>query len=1079
MPYHLPVLLNPLVNAVFNCPTPTTSPLKKLFNNVKGQRFILLVPSTDVLLQYQDLDSGLPLSELCYNYDFVASHILIQLQESKVTEQEYRTLNGNSVIIRSQAGIVMSKPELRKCRVKSYEVLRNFNDYLSNVIYFPLLHIDRPLVGALVRNDELQVFGSYEMHNPSKSKTINTISENHIPFEKFIRLYPQLGAQLDGYFQRDRQRIRNEVDQLDKLIKIFKDLVIDVYGVIKEDKNFRNYMELLNVTQEYVELNMYEDIWLKLVQLNGSKEPDRVSGYSSTKYISLNNVATILYPEGTNSFDLRVVTEVEKRVVKATDCFAKLSLTNSHNEKAKIVVSTFQILTTKMEYTSIDPTIDADTLIGLMLVVLCRSQVKNLKSHLEYLREFAPRPDDVKFGLTGYSLSTIEAVLAYFEAGDGTEKLKKLISLSEANRVFWDLIRSGVAVSLSSYKNSLISRSSNCESSLSICIHAGRLDLIKEILLNYQEQIKLEDLLFDVNQANSTLLIQALETGHDEIAELLIDVMISNCTNNEFYEYVNRSNSAGRTVAHYLPQAFSIIEKIGLYLDWRKKDVNMHTPLFIICRAYDQLHYSEMLSRSFEYVFEYCRRRGEDFSFTDHEDPMGNSLLHIMKGGIQSILSQPNINVNKSNIKGMTPLMLYAKYNRIENIRDILEDKRLIVSKIQNPQTLKAIDYVKNPMILNLIGTHIAKNSLYGLLSADGIKFEDNCWYLWITVKFSDNSYSTLRQSVKNIQGLLQFYNKKHPMNFLPIDHILSILKNIGKPGILPVINLENSIFLGLLTQLLSVIGQRNEYMAVLRYNESDLSTWLRTNNFKPRANKDERIEPEEVSSIQSFLKFNLSEFSEIKEKFTILRKLVVFQSLKAQDIECAQRIIYQQMEIVSNSVGPSVEKTFIGSNENYSLDSFQQAIEFIAMCLETLSSKIQYVLDSKVTLWWRLYGELSSLRREYQRNFPSDFKSSDVSGEESKGFFESYIEGKRQKTEDKLQARLRVCITKLQTLSGELKKDHENLAEEISFFVTFKNFAYESFVMKTYANICIKHHRNILQVIEEFRKYNSTKAKN
>ena len=47
MPYHLPVLLNPLVNAVFNCPNPSTSNLKKLFSNLKDRKFILLVPPCD------------------------------------------------------------------------------------------------------------------------------------------------------------------------------------------------------------------------------------------------------------------------------------------------------------------------------------------------------------------------------------------------------------------------------------------------------------------------------------------------------------------------------------------------------------------------------------------------------------------------------------------------------------------------------------------------------------------------------------------------------------------------------------------------------------------------------------------------------------------------------------------------------------------------------------------------------------------------------------------------------------------------------------------------------------------------
>ncbi|AMD20155.1 HCR005Cp [Eremothecium sinecaudum] len=1066
MPYHLPILLNPLLNAVFNCPTPTNSPLKKLFNSLKDQKFIIIVPSTETLLQYQDLESGLPLTELCYTYNFVASHLLLLQQEFKISDQECKTLNGKTIVIKPQSGIVTSKPELKRCRLKSCQILRNFNDYLTSGMYFPLLHVDKPLIGDLVLNDELQVFGSpvYSAYTNEQEP-----ARNSFPFEQFLSLYPELVNKLNGLINAGKELIRQENGGIPKVVLLVRELVSKVYGITNEHKHFNEYKDLFNATREYVETNTFQDIWLKLVEINGSREPHNVNGYEITKFISLNNVPTHIYPEESNKFDLRNVSEIEQRTIKATECFSKMSDTNSHSGKVKILVSTFQILTTEVDG-AMDLTLDADTLLGLMVVVVCRSQVKNLKSHLEYLKEFAARQEDVKFGLIGYSLSTFEAVLAFFDMDEGTKQLNKIISLSQSNKDFWDSIREGKKISLMQFENSLTSRTVNCESVFSLCIQAERTDIMNEIFLKFKHHFKFEDILHDVNYANSTLLIQALETGNDELVESFVDLLITNCTRKEYFEYLNKSNNAGRTVAHYLPQAFIIIDKVGDYLNWRHKDKNMHSPLFTICRAYDHPQYLKMLSKTFHYVFKYYSRRGQEFCFRDHEDPMGNTLLHIMKKGTHLVLSEPNANVNQCNLKGMTPLMVYAKYNRVDNIREILKDKRLLISKLQNPQSLRAIDYVKNPVILNMLGTYIAKRSIFSILAVHNMKFEENTWYVWITVKQTGESYKTLRHSVKSIQCFLQVFSKKHPMNFLPIEQTLHMLKSIGRTGILSVVNLEYSTFLGLLTLVLSVIVQRNEYMDVLKYQEAELSSWLRASNPRPKSGKDERFEPEEVNSMKSFLTFNLLEFNGLREKFTIMRKLLMFERLKTQDVENAQEILCSQGDVLAGANPAKASQYCFSADCNYDIDSYQQAIDFMGMCLDTLTTKIQHILDTRIAAWWKLYGEHSMLQREYQRTTPNELNN--ISGSEAKGIFESYMEGKRQKQGDKLHSRLEECTQSLQDINWELKHDHEALAEEISLFLSFKNFSYENFIVKAYVELCIKRHTSMLQTIGP--KYNS-----
>ncbi|AGO11266.1 AaceriACR006Cp [[Ashbya] aceris (nom. inval.)] len=1068
MPYHLPVLLNPLVNAVFNCPAPGASPLKKLFNNAKDKKFILVVPKTEVLLQYQDAATHVPLAELCYNYEFVASHTLVQLQEARVTELEFRTINGKSVVIRPQSGIITAQPGAKKCRIQRCELIRSFNDYLLGRTTFALLYIDRPLVGEVELINPLRVFDLQEksLHYQQLTPTADT----PLPLEQFLRLHPQLGNQLDEVFKDAKERMRYIVLSLKEVVQLFQELVQKVYCLIKLDKNFRNYLNLLEMVQEYVELNIYEDVWRKLVQINGKNEPDRTPGYNITRFISLNQLSTNLYPEELEEFDLCAVTEIEKRVVQATECFSKITLTNSHHEKTRILISTFQKLTTKTSQATLDPMIDADTLLGLMVVVVCRSQVKNLKSHLDHLREFAQNSDDVKFGLLGYSLSTLEAVVGYFDVGGNSNKLERLITQCQHNKIFWNMIEQGISINLKEHEDVLISRTPLCESVLSLCIQYGRPDVFYDIISNYQSHFTLEDILCDVNQSNCSLLIQALQAGNEDITEALIDLLIANCTNTEMYAYINKCDIAGRTVGHYLTQNYEIVDRVGKFVNWKGKDLNMHTPLFTVCRAYDHPRYLEILSKCFQHCFDFYSIKGKRFSFADHEDPLGNTLLHIIKNGIQLALSIPGANVNKCNIRGMTPLMVYAKYNRIENIREILNDKRLILSKLQDPQSLKAIDYVKNPIILNLIGTTMAKSSLYGCLSVHNIKFEENAWYLWITSSTPSGNYKTSSYALKDIQSLLQLYSKKHPMSFLPIDHHLDTLRTLGKSGIISVINLENSMFLEALTFSLSIIQQREDYKQIFSYTESELSSWLRTNMVKQKPNKSEKIEPEDIHSIQNFLKFSLTEFNYLREKFTVLKKLIIFEHLKSHDIECSQRILYSQGEKIAN-IGTSkrLRSSPFDNEFNDGIDPFEQAVDFMCMCLDTLTSKIVEVLDSKVNTWWTLYGERTNLQKEYQRSFPEKGNPNSASSEDSKGFFESYMEDKRQKLESKLQARLSSCSEKLQHLDAELKHCHELLAEEISFFISSKNFAYMNFMVKAYVSRRIKQHKNVLLAIEEF----------
>lgn len=82
-------------------------------------------------------------------------------------------------------------------------------------------------------------------------------------------------------------------------------------------------------------------------------------------------------------------------------------------------------------------TINADTLVSLLLIVVIRAPVRHLQARLSYMRHFI-FIDDVESGEMGYALSTFEAVLSYL-----TQDSSGLRRASQRNRALWQATKSG------------------------------------------------------------------------------------------------------------------------------------------------------------------------------------------------------------------------------------------------------------------------------------------------------------------------------------------------------------------------------------------------------------------------------------------------------------------------------------------------------------------------------------------------------------------------------------------------------------------------------------------------------------
>ena len=148
--------------------------------------------------------------------------------------------------------------------------------------------------------------------------------------------------------------------------------------------------------------------------------------------------------------------ELVKRIGRGVEEFRKLGLAGSSQEMMDILLATQKTITMAAtaddrheqnalnrlgepisEKPSSMMTMNADTLVSLLLVVVIRSQVRHLQARLSYMRNFIII-DDVESGEMGYALSTFEAVLSYLAKDSGG-----LRKASRRNKKLWQATRNG------------------------------------------------------------------------------------------------------------------------------------------------------------------------------------------------------------------------------------------------------------------------------------------------------------------------------------------------------------------------------------------------------------------------------------------------------------------------------------------------------------------------------------------------------------------------------------------------------------------------------------------------------------
>lgn len=141
-----------------------------------------------------------------------------------------------------------------------------------------------------------------------------------------------------------------------------------------------------------------------------------------------------------------------KRLSRGVEEFRKMGVAGSPQQMVEVLLETQKAITSAepandtgnvrnsdqtSEKHNSPVTMNADTLVSLLLIVVIRSQVRHLQARLAYMRTFNFL-DEVESGEAGYALSTFEAVLSYLST-DSSD----LRTASRRNKRLWQATRKG------------------------------------------------------------------------------------------------------------------------------------------------------------------------------------------------------------------------------------------------------------------------------------------------------------------------------------------------------------------------------------------------------------------------------------------------------------------------------------------------------------------------------------------------------------------------------------------------------------------------------------------------------------
>ncbi|KAM3472976.1 hypothetical protein MY8738_008605 [Beauveria namnaoensis] len=575
--------------------------------------------------------------------------------------------------------------------------------------------------------------------------------------------------------------------------------------------------------ERYITENVHHLLFTRLVSLKRPDDLELEAKIRQMEYIDISQlgIAIVGGPKAKHDLIIRLGPAIEE--------FRKISSAMSPQEMLELLLSTMK---TVSQLTGEAPeegedqpaekaimTVNADTLVSMLLYVVIRASVRNLQARLGYIRNFI-FVDDVDSGELGYALSTFEAVLAYLSmdsAGlrrasrknkalwEATKKgsmsdLKKIMEpntsaiedddegepsshkSSRRQSFNWNVTNGSSRQSLAGFatpdrlskgsglrhvfpfqtdsncdddddddchsgtfrvarvkKVSMDTRSFSSDSEISfhsrstsvgtignalegdisverlaqtsdsfgdsvlmLAVQNGQLAVLK-YLLSLRGYYPLEAVLEDMNNEDTSLLSAAVQHGNSEIIDTLLDCISSGVSHTQLVQYVQEQDIWGRSLGHYLFNSPALIARIGYLIPWTQRDKNGQTPLFALCRSYDHADYCNMVEAGLQ-AAKMAQGDGKLLHVDEHVDGKGNTLLHIINDPRLAlrILHCCDVDVNATNEKRFTPLMVASKYGRYDMVRSLFADPRVDLGA-REARGLTAVELAKDEDVRNKI----------------------------------------------------------------------------------------------------------------------------------------------------------------------------------------------------------------------------------------------------------------------------------------------------------------------------------------------------------------------------------------
>lgn len=860
---HLPSLHNPLLNAIFNNPFHATGPTKHTIRELgeKHSDYAVLVPPAHVLHQKLNNSRG-KLGDHCYNDDeFLRSHIIntadpLAVSTALLSKSQlviYVTMSGKQVLLKG--GMILTGKNFKKSiclRILHISEFASFCEYFPKGSRFLLIFIEDSL---LFDKQEPQQIDLKEKR--FSSNDLNGDRKKEISFEDVLRSFPLLSKSMSQQFyslfhhnNRKSERLRTKqtmtIQEIENEFRLFESEVFSIiqtcinsgttegeriYAILDSVATKHPQVDMNQLIHEYVELNMYDKIWLQIVfQLDNTASTEDSKSRSKGKVLT-----TSLYKDlsclSLNQLDVPVedpwhLNILQSRIAESISILSKLQTREVLNQRQKVAIieKAINVLTTNTGELSRNIVIDADTFIGLLIMVVVHSKIPDLEAHLMYIRHFGSpsssergkeTSEQKSLGYLNYILSNFDAVIYLLSSTEEISEenhLANLIEASASNYRFWYAIKTENIRELRSIlsvveescgtkplskSHFLRSKNIHGESCFNFAIKTKNIEVFRIILTQTASWILLEDVVFDKNTStDQNLLMIALQEDAHQISLDIITLLEESASSQERFMYYNSKDSNGRTVGHYLSHNLDALDRMANLIDWSIKDNSSQTPLMALCRCYDQSNYKDLVQMVFKHIF---NQSHHVLTFDEHIDRAGNTILHALARGIpeSNLFSSDRalVNINQFNSKQLTPMSLFVRYNRIENLKAVLQEKTLVFD-VEDPKLFyNVLDYYSFSAGKQYAGSSIEFQSVQKLIlekffeinfSSSGSRFFGlvnsrfdaalNDWAVNVAYLNTDKT-KCIETKYVPLEKLYQFYyfhKRLSQIHFMPQPKVLS-----------------------------------------------------------------------------------------------------------------------------------------------------------------------------------------------------------------------------------------------------------------------------------------------------------------